>query len=105
MLVRMGRWAGGREAADEGKHFDDDVAVVVGEAREGTDDEDVAAEFFAEFADERVIGRLAGLDFAAGEFPFQREVLVRGALGDEHATSGVLEDGADDGDGGGRRHG
>lgn len=99
VLVRLRRGRVGREAADEGKHLDDDGAVVVREAREGADDLGGAAEFLAEFAEECGLGGLTGLNLAAGKFPFQREVLVRGALGDEHAATSVLDDGGDDGNG------
>ena len=105
MLVWMRGLARGGEVANEREHFDDDVAVIVDEAGKGATDDDLAAELLEEFADERGFGEFAGFDFAAGEFPFQREVLVDGTLGDEHATGGVLQDGADDWDGRKRRHG
>ena len=59
-------------------HGDDDVAVIVDEAREGAEQVDFVAEFLAEFARERGGGRFAGFDLTAGKLPFQREVLVRG---------------------------
>jgi hypothetical protein len=60
---------------------------------------DLDAELFAEFASEGGGRRFAGFDLAAGEFPFQREVFVRRALRDEHATSGVFDNSGNDGDG------
>lgn len=96
MLVRVGRGAAGRKAADEGKHLDDNVAVIVGEARQRADDGDIAAEFLTEFAGECGLGGFARLDLAAGKFPLEREVLVGGTLGEENPAGGVLQDGADD---------
>ncbi len=94
----------GSEAANKGKHFDDDGWVGVLKRREGADDRGVATEFLVEFAEEGVGGRLPGLDFAAGKFPFEGEVFVRGALGDEDAAGGVFDDGAGDGEGVGWNH-
>ena len=70
VFVRVGSGARGREAANERKHLDDDGAVVVREAREGAEDGDFATKLLAELADEGGFGGLAGLDLAAGEFPF-----------------------------------
>ncbi len=98
VLEGGGRGAAGREAADEGKHFYNDARVIVEERFEGARDRDGAAEFFGELAVEGGGGGLAGLDFAAGEFPEQAEVFVGGALGDENAAGVVFEDGADYGD-------
>ena len=75
------------------------------EAGKCAGDEDLAAEFLAEFADERRFREFAGLDFTAGKLPFQGEVLVSWALGDEHTAAGVLQDGTDDGEGRKRWHG
>ncbi len=105
VFVGVGSGAGGREPADKGKQFDVHVAVVVDEAREGANDEGVAAEFLAEFAEQSGFRRLAGLELAAGEFPFEREVFVRGALGDENATCGVFDDGTGDRQGRFNHHG
>ena len=99
VLVRVRGGTRRGEAADKRKHCNDDVAVVVREAREGAKNGDFATEFFAELAGESGFGGLAGLDLAAGKFPFEREVFVRRALRDEHAAGGVLDDGADDGNG------
>ena len=89
--------ATGREVADEGKHLDDDAGVIVEKRLEGAGDRDGATEFFGEFAVEGGGGGFAGIDFAAGKFPEQAEVFVRGALSDENAAGGVFEHGADDG--------
>jgi len=89
--------ATGREVADEGKHLDDDPGVIVEKRLEGAGDRDGATEFFGEFAVESGGGGFAGIDFAAGKFPEQAEVFVRGALSDENAAGGVFEHGADDG--------
>ncbi len=96
MFVRVRRGAAGREPADEGMHRDHDVAVVVFKDGQRADDFDLDAEFLAEFAGEGGGGRFVRLDFSAGKFPLEGEVLVRGALGDEHAARAVLEDGGDD---------
>ncbi len=66
-------------------------------------DFDGAAEFFADLAVEGGFGGFAGLDLAAGEFPFEAEVFVRRALRHEHEAV-AFDQGADDGDDGGRRH-
>ncbi len=94
MRVRGG--AGGSEAADKREQFDPQVAVVVEDGREGADDGGVAAEFLAEFAAQGGFRGLAGFDFAAGEFPLEREVFVRRALGDEDGAGGVFDDGTGD---------
>lgn len=52
VLVRMRRGTRGCEAADERKHFDAHIAVVVGEHGKGARDEGVASELFAELAQE-----------------------------------------------------
>lgn len=92
------------EAANEGKHFDDDGRVSVQKGRERTDDLRVASEFLVEFAEECVGGRLTGLDLAAGKFPLEGEVFVGRALGDEEAAGGVLDESAGDGEGFGLNH-
>jgi len=99
MFVRVRRGTPKGEAADERSHIDHDRGVVVRETREGADEGDVAAEFFAQLAEEGGLRGLAGLDLAAGKFPLEGKVLVSGSLGDQHATGGVLDDGADDGNG------
>ena len=89
--------AAGREVADEGKHLDDDAGVIVEKRLEGAGDRDGATEFLGELADQSGGGGFAGFDFAAGKFPEQAEVFVRGALSDENAAGVVFEHGADDG--------
>lgn len=101
----MGWRALWRQGADEGRHFDDDLPIVVREAGEGAEDDDVAAEFFVNLPDEGGFGGFIGLDFSAREFPFQRQVFVRGALRDQDAAGGVFQDGADNRNGWGLRHG
>lgn len=97
VFMRVRGRAGGSEAADKREQFDPPVAVVVDDGGEGADDVGVAAEFLVEFAAQCGLRRLAGLELAAGEFPFEGEVFVRGALGDEDAAGGVFDDGTGDG--------
>lgn len=47
---------------------------------------DIASQFLADLALERMGGVLTGFDFAAGKFPEEAEMFVGGALGDEHAA-------------------
>lgn len=75
------------------------------EGGQGAEPLDFDAEFLAELADQGGHGGFVRLDFSAGEFPFQREVLVRGTLRDEHAAGAVNNDGGDDGNGFGFGHG
>jgi hypothetical protein len=91
--VRFGRI--GREHGDERVECDGALRVGVEARIEGGGDPDGAAEFFADFAMEGGGGVFAGLDFAAGEFPFQREVFAGGALGDEDVVIAFEEDAAD----------
>lgn len=90
--------AAGGEAADKRKHLDDDAAVVVDEGQEGVADDDLATEFLAQLAGEGGFGRLTGFNLAAGKLPFQGEVFLGRALGDEDLAGPVFEDGADDGE-------
>lgn len=71
--------------------------MIVG--RERAEDFEVAGELFTDLAEKRGRGLLVGFDFAAGEFPFEAEVLVGRALGDEHAAVDVDDERANDGDG------
>lgn len=70
MLVGVRGRACRGEGADEGKHFNHEVAIVVHEAREVPEDDDLAAEFFAKLARESGLGGLVGFDFSSGKFPF-----------------------------------
>lgn len=83
VLVGMRRGTRGCEVTDERKHFDPHIAVVVSEDGKGARDDCLAAELFAELAKEGGGRSFAGVDLAAGEFPFEAEVFVRGALGHE----------------------
>jgi hypothetical protein len=53
------------------------------------------AEFFTEFANETMLGSLAGFALAAGKFPQATEVCVGVTLGDEEFTAVEEERGAD----------
>ena len=86
-------------AADVERH--QQVEVFVGVAREGKRREavgfDFDAEFLTQFADQRLLGALAGFELAAGKLPQPRELLAFGALSDQHAAVGVDQrDGDDD---------
>lgn len=95
----MGWRAQRREGADKRRHFDDDVAIVMRETGQGAEDDDGTTEFFANFPNEGGFRDLVGLDFSAGEFPLQRQMLVRRALRDKDEAGRVRQDGADDGNG------
>lgn len=99
----MGRGGTFGQGADERDHLDEDGRIVVPKSRQGAGDGDFAAEFLADFTDNGGGGIFAGLDLAAGEFPFARQMLVRGALGQQQ-QAGALDHGANDGDGISGRH-
>jgi hypothetical protein len=84
-----------RAAGDE---VEVDGGVVVGFGVRWVFEErfDLEAGFFEAFADGRLRGCFAGVDFAAGEFPIAGERDAGGTLADEEAAV-VLDDG--DGDG------
>jgi hypothetical protein len=88
----------GGEADDERDEFDGHRRVGVGVRGQRAEEGDGDVEFFTEFAMERGFGGFAGLDFAAGKFPFSAEVFVRGALGHEHVAV-AFDEGADDAEG------
>ena len=92
------------EMADEGDHLDDHGAIIVQERCERSRDGDAALQFLADLPDDGGGGLLAGLNLAAGKFPFARQVLVVRALGQQHPPL-VLDHGADHGDGDLGRHG
>ncbi len=53
MLVGMGRGRSLSECANKRQHFDDDGFVVVSETGQGADDNHLAAEFLADFSNDR----------------------------------------------------
>ena len=57
---------------------------------------DFDAEFFIEFADQRLRDGFAGLDFPAREFPQPRQVLARQPLHQQHTALRVHEDAGGD---------
>ena len=95
MLVGMGRGRSLSECANKRQHFDDDGFVVVSETGQGSDDDYLAAEFLADFTNDRSRSIFTRLDFAAGEFPFERQMLMRGALRQKQGTV-MLDECADD---------
>ena len=94
MFVRLRGGTAGGEADDEGNELHGDRRVGVGVRGERAENFDGAAEFFPELAVEGGFGGFAGLDLAAGEFPFSAEVFVRGTLGHEHVAV-AFDEGAD----------
>lgn len=92
-----------RQAANKGNHFNLHPLVTVGEAGQGAHDEDRAAEFLPDFPDDRLAGRLAGFDLAAGELPFEREVFVEWPLRQQHLRL-ELDHGANHRNGTGNGH-
>lgn len=81
--------------AKERYHPDDDATVVVIKRWQGAANQDGATEFLTNFPHDGGIGVFARLDFAAGEFPFEREEFVGRTLRDEDAAI-AFDDGADD---------
>lgn len=68
-------------------------------------DDDGATQFLVEFTQERGGGCFAGFDLSSGKLPLESEVFIGGALGDENTAGLVLDNGADDGNRSGGRHG
>jgi hypothetical protein len=99
VLVGLRRGRTGGELTEEREQLDGEIGIAVNDGREWTEVRDGDAELFAEFAGKGGLGRLAGLDFAAGKLPLESEVFVRRALRDEHLAGGIGEDGGDDGEG------
>ena len=73
----------GDEGAVEEAEADGFFVIGVGDFFDLGADADLDAEFFAEFANEAVFEGFVGLEFAAGEFPEEAEVIAGAALGDE----------------------
>jgi hypothetical protein len=103
VFVRVGLRATRSKVTDERDHLDGN-GIRVGEARQGTADDEFAPEFLADFADDGGLGGFAGLDLAAGKFPPQRQVFVCGALGHEYKAI-ALDHGTDHGNGRWGSHG
>ena len=59
------------------------VSVFVTDAGYATADGGGDAQLFVEFADEGLLGGLAGLDLSAGELPFEAHGLIGAALADQ----------------------
>src|SRR3989338_1012215 len=57
---------------------------------------DLDTQFLAQLAYQRMVGRLAGFDLAAGKFPVACPDFVGGALGEEEGAIGTLQDGGGD---------
>ena len=75
------------------------MKCFVSETREGEGGETRSlhddAEFLGEFADQRLLRALAGVDLAAGKFPEAGQRLALGALRDQHPSVGVDEGAGD----------
>ena len=69
------------------------MEFFVGVAREGERRETILAhddaEFFLEFADQRVLGPLTGFDLAAGKLPQAFHRLAGRAAGEQHPPVGI----------------
>lgn len=102
MFVRMRRAARGTQHGGKRNHFDHDRAVVVNEPRQSPTGHDITTELFLDFADQRRLGRFIGLHLSAGEFPLEPQMFVRGPLRDEDVPGIILNDGANNGNGGTR---
>lgn len=98
MLVWSRRRAARGEAAEKWNHLDHHRAIVVREAWQRPQVGKRAAQFFADLAMEGAFRRLAGLHLAARKLPFQAQMLVRGALGEQQVTCLILKEGANDGE-------
>jgi hypothetical protein len=92
-----------RELADERQHLNDHGFVVVKKTRERAANYNLAAELLLDFSNDGSGGRFAGFDFAAGEFPFEREVFVWWALRQKQVSI-AFDQGANDGNRNGRWH-
>ncbi len=53
---------------------------------------DLDPQFLAQLAHQRMVGRLAGLDLATGEFPIAGPDFIGRALGEEEGTVWTLQD-------------
>src|SRR3546814_5362331 len=62
------------------------VRVLLGDGDQRRADFHFDAEFFAQFADQGVLGGFAGFALAAGEFPEAGEVAAGGARSEEHTS-------------------
>ncbi len=95
-LARLGRAVPVAADIEQQQH----VEILVGVRGEGEGDDRAArhddAEFFLELADERRLGRLAGLELAAGKLPQARHRLARRPLRQQHALLRVDQRDADD---------
>lgn len=85
----------GDEGATEEAEADGFFGVGVGDFFDLAANGDLDAEFFAEFANEAMFEDFVGLDFAAGEFPEEAEVIAGAALGDEELAGAENEAGGD----------
>lgn len=103
MLVGVRRNRARGENANEGKHFDHDCFVIVNDGRQGALDDYFATEFLANLTDDGGGGIFAGFNFAAGEFPFEGQKLIRGSLREQQKIVS-LDECADNGNEGGSGH-
>ena len=87
--------ARGRDAGPFAAHVKRHQQVKIGVGVRGEGEgcqaarRDVDAELLGEFADQRGLGGLAGIEFAAGEFPQAGHRLALRALGQQDAAVGV----------------
>ena len=105
VFVEVWRRAAGREPAEEWDHLDQSARILMRETRQRAEDYKFAAEFLPDFPRDGGVGHLTGLHLAAGKLPLQRQVFVRGPLGEQDAVGVVQDDSAYDGNDRGGTHG
>jgi hypothetical protein len=97
----------GARLADERGRIDEHIEIELGVGVEDDfldpADARAAAELLLDFAGQRVDGRFAGLDLAAGEFPQQRHRLIGAPLRQKDSPVGIAAERGDDELSGARR--
>src|ERR1035441_8123333 len=66
------------------------VAIAVAQLGDARPNDGGNAEFFVEFAGERLLGGLAGFDLSAGELPLEAHWLVRPALANQNFGAAAI---------------
>ena len=100
-LALLGLAFGSVGFAVESGHFPDIqqhllVGVIVVDADQRPGGANLDAQLLLQLSAERGLGRLAGLDLAAGELPVQGQRLVLAALGEQHLAVLTGDQGGDD---------
>jgi len=94
-LLDRTRRVTGREPDAVHQHVDVVARVAMKEDVPDPADLGANAELLGELAGERGLGRLAGLDLAAGKLPEKREILILTALREEHFACLILDERGD----------